>query len=76
MPDCKVWPEHWATLDVFLVCQSQWRTNNGKVLGLDLGVVLQIADLYAVDNKRQLVEEIQVIADKAAELINKQLSED
>lgn len=60
---------------MFLLCQHQWRTVKQKVIGLDLGVILQVADLYAVKDRRQLVEDIQVIADAAARLINKQLSE-
>lgn len=60
---------------MFLLCQHQWRTVGQQVIGLDLGVILQVADLYAVKDRRQLVEDIQVIADAAAKLINKQLSE-
>jgi hypothetical protein len=33
-------------------------------------VLLQVADAYAVKNKRQLVEDVQVIARRATELLN------
>lgn len=69
-PDCDVWPEHWNVLELFLLCQDQWRIAGESFLGIDLGVVLQVADAYAVKNKRQLVEDVQVIARRAAELLN------
>lgn len=71
-PDCEVWPEHWQALDLFLLCQDQWRVAGEMLLGIDLGVVLQVADAYSVENKRQLVEDVQVIARRAAQLLNEQ----
>jgi hypothetical protein len=41
------------------------------VVGLDYGVVLQIMDLYAVDERRQVLEDLQVMEARAKELINK-----
>ena len=58
-------------LEVFLLCQDQWRVGGEKFIGIDLGVVLQVADAYAVDSKQQFLEDIQVVARRAAELLNK-----
>jgi len=66
----EVWPEHEDVVLLFLRCQTQWRTTMGGVMGLDYGVVLQMADLYAVGDKRQLMEDLQVMEGRATELIN------
>jgi hypothetical protein len=41
------------------------------VIGLDYGVVLQMMDLYAVGNRRQALEDLQIMESRAKELINK-----
>jgi hypothetical protein len=41
------------------------------VVGLDYGVVLQIMDLYAVEERCQTLENLQVMEARAKELINK-----
>lgn len=72
VPDCEVWPEHWVVLEVFLLCQDQWRIAGEAIIGIDLGVVLQVADAYAVGSKRQFLEDLQVVARHAVELLNKE----
>lgn len=59
---------------MFLRCQTQWRTTSSGVMGMDYGVVLQVMDLYAVDNKRQVLEEVQVMEGRARELFNEEAS--
>ena len=56
---------------LFLQCQTQWRAGPSGVIGLDYGVVLQIMDLYAVSNRRQALEDLQIMEGRAKELINK-----
>lgn len=67
----EVWPEHEPVVTLFLQVQTQWRTGGAGVVGLDYGVVLQIMDLYAVENRRQTLEDLQVMESRAKELINK-----
>lgn len=55
---------------MFLRCQTQWRTSANGVMGLDYGVVLQLCDLYAVESKRQLMDDLQIMEARARELIN------
>lgn len=66
----EVWPEHENVVLLFLRCQTQWRTAASGVMGLDYGPVFQMMDLYAVDNRRQLMEDLQVMEGRAKELIN------
>lgn len=55
---------------MFLRCQTQWRTSMAGVVGLDYGAVLGLMDLYAVGDRRQLMEDLQVMEGRAKELIN------
>lgn len=66
----EVWPEHEDVVMTFLRCQTQWRTTMSGVMGLDYGVVLQLLDLYAVGNRQQVLEDLQVMEGRAKELIN------
>ena len=67
--DCEVWPEHLNAVKIFLLCDKQWRTSGEAVLGIDLLAVMQVAPLYT-EVTASLIEEIRVISDRAAELIN------
>lgn len=67
----EVWPEHEDAVHLFLQCQTQWRVGNSGVVGLDYAVVLQMMDLYAVGNRRQALEDLQIMETRAKELINK-----
>ena len=67
----EVWPEHEDAVLLFLQCQTQWRVGGSGVVGLDYGVVLQMMDLYAVGNRRQALEDLQIMESRARELINK-----
>lgn len=67
----EIWPEHEDAVVLFLRCQTQWRVGGSGVVGLDYGVVLQMMDLYAVEERRQALEDLQVMETRAKELINK-----
>lgn len=67
----EVWPEHEDAVILFLRCQTQWRVGGLGVVGLDYAVVLQVMDLYAVGDRRQALEDLQVMESRAKELINK-----
>jgi len=67
----EIWPEHEDVVLLFLRTQTQWRVGGSGVVGLDYGVVLQVMDLYAVKERRQALEDLQVMETRAKELINK-----
>lgn len=66
----EVWPEHEDAVMMFLRCQTQWRTAPSGVMGLDYGVVFGMFDLYPVDDRRQVMEDLQVMEGRARELLN------
>lgn len=65
----EVWSEHVEVITMFLRCQTQWRSGPNGVLGLDYGVVLQLCSLYAVEDHRQLLDDLQVMESHALQLI-------
>ena len=67
----EVWPEHEDGVLLFLRCQTQWRVGGVGVVGLDYSVVIQMMDLYSVGNRRQALEDLQVMEGRAKELMNK-----
>ena len=67
-----LWPEHADAVDLFLRCMTQWRAAGNGVIGLDYGVVLQLASLYGIRDPGTTLEELQVMELHARDLINKQ----
>jgi hypothetical protein len=57
----EVWEENWPVLEMFLRCQTQWRTTMNGVLGLDYGAVAWLFRLYEVEDQRALLEDLQVM---------------
>lgn len=51
-------------------CLTQWRATSGGVVGLDYGVVLEMARLYGTPNLRETMEDLQVMEVHARDLIN------
>lgn len=69
--DCALWAEHWPAVELFMRCATQWRSGANGVLGLDYGVVLQMARLYQIQDLAVVMEDLQVMELHARELINK-----
>jgi hypothetical protein len=68
--DFGVWLENWDAVELFLRCQTQWRTGPGGVIGLDYSVVLALATLYlpAAAETQTILEEVQIMERRALEL--------
>ena len=63
----EIWPENWPAVELFMRCQTQWRTDNGHRTGLIYSELIAIGSLYSVENLGQVVEDVQVIE---AEILN------
>lgn len=63
----EVWPENWPAVELFMRCQTQWRTDNGQRVGLVYSELIAIGSLYSVENLGRVVEDVQVIE---AEILN------
>lgn len=67
--DFEIWPENLNALNMFLRCQTQWRSGPSGLIGLDYAVVLELFRLYDMDNHTALLEDLQVMEGHALQLI-------
>lgn len=67
-----VWPEHMDVLELFMRCMTQWRCGASGVIGLDYGVVMQMASLYQIQDLARVMEDLQIMELHARGLINKE----
>jgi len=56
---------------MFLRVQTQWRTGANGVIGLDYGVVLQLARLMEIHDPVPLLDDLQIMERHARDLLNK-----
>lgn len=66
-----IWPEHQEALELFMRCATQWSSGANGVMGLDYGVVLQMASLYQIQDLARVMEDLQIMELHARDLINK-----
>lgn len=60
--DFDLWAENQPALDIFLICQTQWRTNGFQRTGLDYPSVLAVIDRRIKRKKReQVFDSVRVI---------------
>jgi hypothetical protein len=59
--DFEVWPENWPFVEMFLRLQTQWRTSFGGLVGLDYSAAQWLFDLYSVEDRREMLEALQVL---------------
>jgi hypothetical protein len=69
--NCIVWLDHWPAVELLARCVTQWRTGGNGVVGLDYGVVLQMASLYQIQDLARVMEDLQIMELRARDLINK-----
>lgn len=55
---------------MFLRVQTQWRTTMNGILGLDYGALAWLFKMYAVEDPRLLLEDLQVMEAAAMAVIN------
>ena len=68
-----LWPEHLEVVSLFIRCMTQWRCGASGVIGLDYGVVLQMASLYQItEDLPRVMEDLQIMELHARDLINKE----
>ena len=73
--DFEVFQENWDIVMMFLRCQTQWNTTFGGVVGLKYEVLLLdggLFDLYHVDNRKEMLEGLQLMESVAIRESNKE----
>ena len=61
-------------VEMFLRCQTQWRTTMKGLLGLDYVAVAWLLSLYQIENPRALLEGLQVMEEAVLIKINERSS--
>lgn len=67
----EVWEENWESVEIFLKMQTQWNVTMGGYVGLKYEVLQWVGQLYDVEDKRRLLEDIQVMEVAALSELNK-----
>jgi hypothetical protein len=57
----EVLPENWEAVQMFVRCQTQWRTSMAGLIGLDYGAVEWLLRLYGVEDPRSVLEDLQIM---------------
>jgi hypothetical protein len=70
----EVWDENWLVVEMFLRVQTQWRTTMSGILGLDYVAVAWLFKMYAVEDPRALLEDLQIMEAAAMMVINSRSS--
>jgi hypothetical protein len=68
----EVWPENWEAVLMWCRVQTQWRTSAGGVIGLDYSAVAWLFKMYAVEDPRALLEDLQVMESAALAVMAKE----
>ena len=61
MDDFEVEPDAWPAVEMFLRCQTQWRSGGNGLIGLDYGALEWTFRLYEADDPAAMLEDIQII---------------
>lgn len=72
--DFEVWEENWDAMMMFLRMQTQWTTSMAGYVGLKYEVLLGsggLFDLYNVEDRRDVLERLQVLEATALEELRK-----
>ena len=68
----EVWEENWPAVEMFLRCQTQWRTTMSGVCGLDYTAVQWLFRLYEVKDPPAVLEDLQNMEAAAMKILNKE----
>ena len=73
--DFEVFEDNWDIVNMFLRRQTQWNTTFGGVVGLKYEVLLLdggLFDLYDVDNRKEMLEGLQLMEQVVLTEFNKE----
>ena len=69
-----MWEENWETVLMFLRMQTQWSMSFSGVVGLKYEVLLSaggLFDIYNVENRREMLEDLNIMEHAALTKMNK-----
>lgn len=71
-PPVAVWPDNWPVLDVFIKCNTQWRTGLNGAYGLDYSVLPWLFEMCSVPDHKQAFKDIQIMERAALDEMRQQ----
>lgn len=57
----EVEPDAWPVVQLFVCCQTQWRTGPSGLIGLDYNAVKWAFSLYDVEDQQTMLEDLQIM---------------
>ena len=69
--DFTILSENWPALEIFLVCQTQWRNSPSGVTGLDYISVINVIALYHKKRNKRIFNQVRLIEFGAMTAIRK-----
>jgi hypothetical protein len=66
-----LWLELWPAVQLFMRCLTQWRATSGGIIGLDYGVMLQLAAVLQLPVTQQLLDDVQTMEAHAITKVNR-----
>lgn len=70
--DFEVFPDNWPVIEMFLRVQTQWRATYGSYYGLDYNSLFLMFDTYQVEDRRSMLEDIQIIERSVITALNEE----
>jgi hypothetical protein len=67
--DLEIWPENWASVEVFSALQTQWRVGMAGPTGLDYAALPVVMDLLEVELRAECFAGVQVMEAEALEFL-------
>ena len=71
-PPVAVWPDNWPVLDVFVKCNTQWRTGFNGAYGLDYSVLPWLFEMCEVTDHKRAFRDIRLMEGAALDAMAKQ----
>ena len=68
--DFEIIPQALDAITFFLKIQTQWRTDQGVLLGLDYNVLFKLMDIEKVENPLEILSDVQLIEAKVVEILS------
>ncbi len=72
----EVIPEAQPAVEMFLRVQTQWRTDQGVILGLDYNPLFTVMELSNIKEPLELLSDVQVIEGKIIEILSERSKKD
>lgn len=67
----ELWSDVVGAVRLFSQCATQWRATSGGVVGLDYGVLLQVAPVLGLTVDEQMLQDVGVMEGHAIEKLNR-----